>query len=86
MKYIIELPEEVYKRTIFYKEFHDLNDCVTTIKALEKAVPLPKEHGDLVDRRELKKEVYTATEWNGDIHRIIYEASVDDAPTIIEAE
>ena len=86
MKYIIDIPEDVLKRTVFYREFRDLNDCVTTLKALEKAIPLPKGHGDLVDRRELKKEVYTITEWNGDIHRIIYEASVDDTPTIIEAD
>ena len=86
MKLIIDIPEDVFKRTVFYREFYDLNDCVTTVKALEKAVPLPKGHGDLIDRRELKKEVYTTTEWNGDIHRIIYEASIDDAPTIIEAD
>lgn len=40
----------------------------------------------MIDRRELKKDVYTTTEWNGDVHRIIYEASVDDAQTIIEAD
>ena len=47
---------------------------------------LPKGHGDLIDRRELKKEVYTTTEWNGDIHRIIYEASVDDVKPVVEAD
>lgn len=40
MKYIIELPEDVFKRTVFYREFRDINDCVTTIKALEKAKEL----------------------------------------------
>ncbi len=40
----IKLPEDVFKRTVFYREFRDLNDCVTIIKALEKAVPLPKGH------------------------------------------
>ena len=40
MKLIINIPEEVYKRTIFYKGFYTLNDCVETIKALEKGVPL----------------------------------------------
>lgn len=43
-------------------------------------------HGDLIDRRDLKKEVYATTEWNGDIHRIIYEASVDNAKPIIETD
>ena len=39
MKLVIDIPEEVYKRTVFYKEFYTLNDCVETIKALEKATP-----------------------------------------------
>ena len=42
MKLIIDIPEDVYKKTVFYREFKDLNDCVTTIKALEKATPLDK--------------------------------------------
>ena len=41
MKLIIELPEDVYKKTVFYREFKDLNDCVTTIKALENGTPIP---------------------------------------------
>lgn len=40
MKLIIDIPEDVYKKTIFYREFKDLNDCVTTIKALENGIPL----------------------------------------------
>lgn len=46
---VIKIPEDVYKRTVFYREFKDLNDCVTIIKALEKAIPLPKGHGRLID-------------------------------------
>ena len=40
MQIIIDLPEDVLKRTVFYREFKDLNDCIETIKALEKATPL----------------------------------------------
>ena len=36
----------------------------------------------LIDADKLKQEVYTTTEWNGDVHRIIYETSVDKAPTV----
>ena len=60
--------------------------CSTCPLIRNGGVKLPKGHGDLIDRRELKKEVYTTTEWNGDIHRIIYEASIDDANPIIKAE
>ena len=50
MKLIIEIPEDVYKKTIFYREFKDLNDCVTTIKALENGTPIPDNatNGDVV--------------------------------------
>jgi len=43
-------------------------------------------HGDLIDRDVLETEVYTMTEWNGDLNRVVYEATVDKAPTVIEAE
>jgi hypothetical protein len=62
------------------------NHFKTAEQIIANGTQLPKGHGDLIDRRELKKDVYTTTEWNGDVHRIIYEASVDNAPTIIEAE
>jgi len=85
---VIKIPEEEYR---WIKEsdktvFADVASKECMLHAIKTGTPLPKGHGDLIDRRELKKEVYTTTEWNGDVHRIIYEASVDDAPTIIEAE
>ena len=42
MKLVIDIPEDVYKRTVFYREFKDLNDCVTTIKALENGTPFDR--------------------------------------------
>lgn len=50
MKLIIDIPEDVYKRTKFYKEFRDLNDCVITIKALENSAPLSKWVDGLTDK------------------------------------
>lgn len=38
----------------------------------------------LIDADELKKEIYTMTEWNGDVHRVIYASSIDDAQTVEE--
>ena len=59
MQIVIDIPEDVYKRTVFYREFRDLSDCVATIKALEKATPLPKGHGDLIDvNRKITVTVY----------------------------
>lgn len=50
MKLIIDIPEDVYKKTVFYREFKDLNDCVTTIKALENGTPIPDNatNGDVI--------------------------------------
>lgn len=77
---VIKIPEVLYwaiKQNVSTDSVYD---------AVKYGTPLPKGHGDLIDRRELKKEVYTTTEWNGDVHRIIYEASIDDAKPIIEAD
>lgn len=74
MQIVIDIPEDVYKRTVFYREFRDLSDCVATIKALEKGTPLPKGHGRLIDADRLMR-----------VDHIILESQVDDAPTILEA-
>ena len=80
---VIKMPEEEYKNICLMS-----NDGIgmALYDWIANGTPLPKGHGDLIDRRELKKEVYTTTEWNGDIHRIIYETSIDDAKPIIEAD
>lgn len=55
MQIVIDIPEDTLKRTVFYREFRNLNDLVTVIKALEKATPLPKGHGRLIDADDLIK-------------------------------
>lgn len=83
MKIVIDIPEDVYKRTVFYREFRDLNDCVTTIKALEKATPLPKHHGRLIDADALyEKSRLCHTEEDGTA--CVEWREINDAPTIIE--
>ena len=69
-----------------YQSLKDGHIPFNVLAVIMNGTPLPKGHGDLIDRRELKKDVYTTTEWNGDVHRIIYEASVDDAPVVVEAD
>ena len=81
MQIVIDIPEDVYKRTVFYREFRDLSDCVATIKALEKATPLPKGHGRLIDADELKKHKYHD---NDKCENAVSIAQVDWQPTIIE--
>lgn len=62
MKLIIDIPKDVYKRTVFYREFRDLNDCVTTLKALENGTPLEEE------LKKIKAEIMSIGNW-----REIYE-------------
>lgn len=81
---VIKIPEDVFKRTIFYREFRDLNDCVTTIKALEKAVFLPKGHGRLIDAEYLKQDMIRYG-WHH-VDCTVSEYVEDMLPTIIEAD
>ena len=89
---VIKIPEEEYKEIASHTDedysfvYLNLDQLRRLDNAIRKGTPLPKGHGDLIDRKELKKEVHTTTEWNGDVHRIVYEASVDDARPIIEAD
>ena len=54
---------------------------------IDKGIPLPKGHGDLIDRRELKENVvYIIKDLTGTFHNVIHESSVDDAQTIIKAD
>lgn len=78
MNLVIDIPEDAYKRTVFYREFRDLNDYVATIKALEKGTSLPKGHGRLIDADELW-DLYHSNDYD------FYEA-LDSARTIIEAD
>ena len=84
MQIVIDIPEDVYKRTVFYREFRDLSDCVATIKALEKATPLPKGHGRLIDADALEPD----TEWDNYYDGFISfsPAQIENAQTIIGAD
>ena len=92
MKIVIDIPEDVYKRTVFYREFRDLNDCVTTIKALEKATPLPKEHGRIGDLDSIMNDINNSINEMTNIGFAVdgqylwgkLNDAIDNAPTIIE--
>lgn len=93
---VIKMPEDVFKKTVFYREFRDLNDSITTIKALEKAVLLPKGHGRLKDADKIANEVNALKDnWNrygNEYESGRYESydyavdTIDNADTIIKAD
>ena len=58
-------------------------------QAIHNGTPLPKGHGDLIDRNELLKHYDSTTYHNGIEERKIHFVQigyVNDAPTIIEAD
>lgn len=90
MQIVIDIPDE-------YKELFENDRCKRKFDSLatnefgyvlrnafKNGILLPKGHGRLIDADALKEETYTMTEWNGDVHQIIYKASLDDALTIVE--
>ena len=82
MRLVIDIPEDTYKRTKFYKEFRDLNDCVLVLKAIEHAIELPKGHGRLIDADDIAlidEQFYITSDY------YVAESAINDTPTIIEA-
>lgn len=63
MKLIIDIPEDVYKKTVFYREFRDLNDFVATIKSLENGTPIPDNatNEDILNTMFDRKMAYNIT-------------------------
>ena len=90
MKIVIDIPDDVYKRTVFYREFKELNDYVTTLKALENGTPLPKGHGRLIDVdaiRPIKAPIAPLTQEDSVHYEWVYiKSRIDNAPTIIETD
>ena len=83
---VIKIPEEDYefvKRQVADGITNPLKICIAN------GTPLPKGHGRLIDADEYKEHLY-ACETNGrPLHIMELDerlATVDDAPTIIEAD
>ena len=81
MELVIKIPEESYKATC--------NGCMlpphveNVVQGIKNGIPLPKGHGDLIDRSEL----LTVTDYDGENERtyVLYE-EIDNAHVIIEAD
>ena len=88
MKIVIEIPEKMYKHILSMQFFiPDLRSGKSflneILKAIRMGTPLPKGHGDLIDRNDLLE--YT------DINRCAYTPTINwydiiTIPTIIEAD
>ena len=74
MQIVIDISEELYKNVIEHTKRGYMGSDVWI--AVANGTPLPKGHGDLIDRDELSPK----------IHGVKSIVAVLDAPTIIEAD
>lgn len=92
MKLIIEISEDIYKtlKTVtnivygFRSGKTLVHACLTAIR---NGIPLPKGHGDLIDRSKLEVCSIDITDLPTDKGLMVYYAEdVDKAPAIIKAD
>lgn len=86
MKLVIKLDDETYKEVMNRTEFDTLVLGIKLIEAVQNGTPLPKKHGDLIDRDELLADSYPIDDWGGNEVDIVDVITVENAPTIIEAD
>ena len=89
MQIIIDVPEDEYNKICSGNFDADGYFKMNLKEAFRNAISLPKGHGRLIDADEYKEHLY-ACEINGrPLHTMELDerlATVDDAPTIIEAD
>ena len=85
MELVINIPEEAYK--LLKSEGVDWLGAEHILNAVAEGIPLPKGHGELVDRdkfeylKAIHDAIYRHISWSDAIKKIKY-----SAPTIIEAD
>jgi hypothetical protein len=83
MQIVIDISEEYYDEIL--TQGMDSSHLAPIYRALVNSVPLPKGHGDLIDRKYL---LQLESKWyhlrNGDV--ACPKIDIDNAPTIIEAD
>lgn len=85
MKLVIDIPEDAYK--LLNNEGVDWLGAEHILNAVANGIPLPKNHGRLIDADKLKKtqhDIYI--EYIDYRHRCISVENIEEATTIIPAE
>lgn len=83
MQIVIDIPEERYKHI---QEEQWLPNRLLIEKAIANGTPLPKGHGDLIDRDDLLADSYCIDDWGGNEVNIVDVMTVKMADAIIEAD
>lgn len=85
---VIKIPEEVYEHILKTKSIPDMLgiDIVNTINAVKIGTPLPKGHGDLIDRNALEYEIASIEGYSELDYECVEKEDIEQAPVIIEAD
>lgn len=87
MRIVIKIPEEEYKTLSEMSEKEKVNELSYYERIIADGAPLPKGHGDLIDRKKLGITPIDSTDLPTKGCLMVYLAEdVDGAPTIIEAD
>ena len=81
---VIRIAEESYKE--IKKIVADRNDHYFLENIIANGTPLPKGHGDLIDRDDLLADSYPIDDYAGNEVNIVDVMTVEMADTIIEAD
>ena len=81
MQIVIDMPDKMYQKILKNEYDYGIMNVI-----IQNGTPLPKNHGDLIDRSKLLKKSYEAELLNGDGIEVVDSYEIEDAPTIIEAE
>ena len=86
---VIKIPEDVYTR-LFDNGIQDneiaVDDVCEMARVLRLGKPLPKGHGDLIDRDDVLAESHCIDDWSGNEVSIVDVKDVKMVPTIIEKD
>ena len=83
MKIVIDIDEELYNRVRADSGVYVMDDILVE-NAIYEGIPLPKGHGDLIDRRKVLADMSSA--WVTGGTRTVMQGYVARAETIIEAD
>ena len=82
MQIVIDINDEIYKEILNGKD--GWSNYVHGL--IRTGTPLPKGHGDLIDRNDLLQESYCIDDWGGNEVNIVDVMTVKMADAIIEAD
>ena len=78
MQIVIDIPEKIYN------DIKSKNEHGLIFNAVKNGTPLPKNHGDLIDRNELLNNSYEIDSIYCLYDIVVNVDDIKDAPTIIE--